>query len=301
VSQPLRIAHVTDIHWFEPPSFWDFAPRRLLGSLNLYMLGRRHEFDERVQTELVVHLRETRPDLVLITGDLTAQALPSEFAKAHKALAPLLEEVPTLVIPGNHDMYTPGAVRGRWFEKTFGPWGGTRRASGLVRLDVGPITALGLDPNRPTILHASGYIPDRQLEGLEQELALDEMEGRTIVLGLHYPPIDRHGVLYDDPAHGLRNAAALVKVLDRARHRPCLIACGHVHHGYRRDIALSDGSAVPVLNCGTSGQTHDPGRNRSASAGLYHVLDNQLVAIERFRHDGKRFVLEVGGAFTSGH
>jgi hypothetical protein len=170
-----------------------------------------------------------------------------------------------------------------------------------VRLDVGPITALGLDPNRPTILHASGYIPDRQLEGLEQELALDEMEGRTIVLGLHYPPIDRHGVLYDDPAHGLRNAAALVKVLDRARHRPCLIACGHVHHGYRRDIALSDGSAVPVLNCGTSGQTHDPGRNRSASAGLYHVLDNQLVAIERFRHDGKRFVLEVGGAFTSGH
>ena len=66
------------------------------------------------------------------------------------------------------------------------------------------------------------------------------------------------------------------------------------------DIPLSDGSSVPVLNCGTSGQTHDPHRNRSASAGLYHVQDNKLVAIERFMHDGERFVLEVGGAFTSG-
>jgi 3',5'-cyclic AMP phosphodiesterase CpdA len=301
----VRIAHATDIHWFVPPGWLDFAPRRVVGTMNLYAFGRRHEFDERVQDALVAHLVEEKPDLVLITGDLTAQALPAEFVKARKALDPLLIEVPTFVIPGNHDTYTPGAVRRQRFHENFGPWNGKKDPSGLVRFDleVGDqdrVTAFGLDPNRPTLMTASGWIPDAQLAALERALAEPDLVGRTVILATHYPPVDRRGDVYDGAAHGLRNARALIGVLDRSPVRPCLVACGHIHPGFRADIVLSDGARVPVVNCGTSGQSFQPERRRAAATAAYRVEGNTIVGVERWLHDGQRFVPEADGPFTSG-
>lgn len=300
----MRIAHATDIHWFVPPGWFDFAPRRVVGTVNLYARGRRHEFDERVQQGLVDHLREVKPDLVMITGDLTAQALPAEFAKARKTLDPLLAEIPAFVIPGNHDSYTPGVVRSRAFHQAFGAWNGTQDPSGLVRcdLEVGDdrVTLFGLDPNRATLMTASGRIPESQLAALARALDDPELEERTVLLATHYPPIDRLGEVYDGSTHGLRNARALIGVIDRARIRPCLVACGHIHHGFRSDIVLSDGVRVPVVNCGTSGQSWQPERQRSAATAIYEVAGNRIVSVRRWLHDGKSFVDEPGGAWASG-
>ncbi|MEQ1504120.1 MAG: metallophosphoesterase [Myxococcota bacterium] len=295
----VRIAHATDIHWFVPPSWGDFAPRRVIGTLNLYARGRRHEFDDQVQDALVAHLRSLAPDLVLITGDLTAQALRSEFAKALKALSPLLDTVPTLILRGNHDAYTPGAERLRLFANTFGAWSGQADASGVVRVDVGDATVFGLDPNLPSLVTAVGQVPEAQLRSLEAQLADPALDGRSIVLGIHYPPVDRAGVPYDRQPHGLLNARALLGVLERAPHRPRLIACGHIHHGYKRDLVLSDGATISVVNCGTSGHSYQPDRGRAAAMALY-TLDGTQLTCDRWVHDGARFVPEPGGAWASG-
>src|SRR5512136_3015018 len=43
----------------------------------------------------------TRPDVLLVTGDLVDRGRPEEYARVRAALAPL--GLPTHVIPGNHD------------------------------------------------------------------------------------------------------------------------------------------------------------------------------------------------------
>ena len=91
LGSDVRIAHVTDIHWQTAPSLGELLDfKRALGSANLYLAGRRHHFPRTVQNALIRHLIALQPDLVLVTGDLTATALPDEFETARAELTPVL-------------------------------------------------------------------------------------------------------------------------------------------------------------------------------------------------------------------
>jgi len=48
-----------------------------------------------------LHALDPRPDLVLLSGDLVDEGTPPEYAKLRALLRGL--EIPSLVIPGNHD------------------------------------------------------------------------------------------------------------------------------------------------------------------------------------------------------
>lgn len=292
----MRIAHATDIHWFCPPSLRDATVKRALGTANLYLMRRRHHFDLAVQKALVDHLVGLAPDAVLITGDLTAQALDSEFLVAREHLAPVLDTLPTFIIPGNHDLYTPGAARDDRIGQHFGPW--MHRRDGLHRLDLDDgVTVLGLDPNRPTWVAAAGEVPEAQLEALATTLRDPELADRFIVLALHYPIVDRRNEVYDGRSHGLLNARALLDVLEAAPKRPDMVIHGHRHHGYRATLPVGD---IPSFNCGSSGYAHIPDEGRTAHMNVYTVEGRELVRIERFRYDGATFVPEPGGAYATG-
>ncbi|MCO4743653.1 MAG: metallophosphoesterase [Proteobacteria bacterium] len=293
----MRIAHLTDIHWQVPPTLSELSPKRVLGSVNLYVVGRHSHFTEAVQTSLVEHVVALAPDAVFITGDLTAQSLSSEFAKAREALQPILDAFPTLIIPGNHDVYTQGAQRSQRIRELFGEWMGLSEGP-VGRLDIGNVTLLGLDPNRPHLIHASGVVPNDQLAGLAAILADPSMQGRRILLGIHHPPVDRHGELYTRTHHGLINAQDLVDTLDAAPVRPDAILSGHVHHGFRSEMVLSD-AKIPVLDCGSSGYAWLPEQKRAAAMGLYD-LSGQDLGVSRYLHDGTGFAPEPGGAFATG-
>ena len=294
----MRIAHVTDVHWQTHPGLLDLcALRRILGSANLYLMGRRSRFDRGTQARLMRHLIELEPDMVIVTGDLTAQALVGEFELALSELRPVLEGRPSLVIPGNHDAYCPDALRDRRFHTHFGPW--MHPAGAISRLDHGAVTILGLDPNRPLLIRASGYVPEEQLEGLSQALADPELEGRCVVLALHYPILDRHGEVYDGPEHGLINANALIAVLKEAPVRPSWIVHGHEHHGYQVNLGGGD-FTIPSFDCGSSGAAYQPEKNRRAAMNVYTVRDGRLDQVERYMDDGSRFEPEPGGAYATG-
>ena len=285
----MRIAHATDIHWFVPPPLRRLPGKRSLGTAMLYGRGRRHHFDVAVQTALVQALVDVEPDVVLISGDLTAQALPEEFALAREALDPVLSALPTFMQHGNHDVYTGGSKRSGRMSKTFGAWMHLDQGP-VARMDLGPLTILGLDPCRPH-WSASGRVPPDQLHALRTLLDDPAMDERTIVLSQHYPVVNARGELYDNAYHGLRNADALQAVLREVRNRPAAIVHGHKHHGYQSAVPL--GGSVPdvmTINPGSSGYAHDPAKDRMAHFNVYTVQDGEVVDITRHRHDGSGFV-----------
>jgi 3',5'-cyclic AMP phosphodiesterase CpdA len=121
------VLHATDLHFLEHPTVLDVlsAPKRLIGCANLYLLGRSKRFSRSVQHRLVDTIAALKPDLLLLSGDLTCLALESEFVTARKALQPLLDNdgaFPTLILAGNHDAYTRGSVQQRLMQRYFGPW-----------------------------------------------------------------------------------------------------------------------------------------------------------------------------------
>jgi 3',5'-cyclic AMP phosphodiesterase CpdA len=291
----IRVVHATDIHWFVPPRLRQLASKRLIGSVNLYLRGRRHHFDDRVQDALVRSMLDAAADVVLISGDLTAQAIHREFELALAKLSPLLAR-PALVQAGNHDVYTRGSSTHDRIAQHFGPWL-HRRPDGLARLDLPGLTILGLDPNRPHPL-ASGRVPEAQLAALPAALA-DTRPDDAVILSLHYPILDRHGRLYDGWTHGLENASALVEVLRRSARKPTLIVHGHQHHGYRVALDLGD-VQVPIVDPGSGGYAYEPERDRAACFCVYTFEGPRLVEVERHRHTERGFAPEPGGAFATG-
>lgn len=281
----MRIAHATDIHWFVPPALSRLAGKRSFGTTSLYLRGRRHHFDPTVQQQLVRSLLDAEPDLVVLTGDLTAQALPEEFELARRTLDPLLQRLPTLVQNGNHDVYTGGAMREGRLAATFGPWLHRIGDDPIARVDLGEVTVLGLDPCRPH-WSASGRLPSDQLARLRQLLDDPALAERSVLLAQHYPVVNPIDEPYDNPYHGLRNARELMALLDGVKVRPLALLHGHKHHGYRARLP----NGTPTLNPGSSGYAHDPPRARAAHFNVYTVQDGTLADVTRFRHDGTTFV-----------
>lgn len=294
----MRIAHATDIHWMETPAASQLlSAKRFLGTLNLHLRGRAHHFDRAVQSALVQTIVDQEPDVVLITGDLTAMALPSEFETARRELDPILSRFPTFIIPGNHDVYTGGAARDKRIQELFSTWMGLDE-HGLGHLQLPGLTVVGLDPNRPHPVLSSGLVPADQLAALPAALAAAP-EDDFLVLALHYPVLSRKGAVYDGFEHGLRNASELIDVLRGSPRKPDIIIHGHKHHGFTVDLDLGDVS-VPIHNPGSSGYAHLPKTDRAGCFNIYETEGNTLRSVERFRFLGEGFAPETGGAYASG-
>lgn len=291
----IRVAHATDIHWFDPPDPCEWTPKRLLGLANLHLKGRRKHFDPEVQTALVRALSYVEPDVAIVSGDLTALATEAEFAIARAALQPLLDTVPTFVQPGNHDVYTREARRHDRIARFFGPW--LHRDGPIGHLRHPGLTVIGLDPCRPH-LTASGILPSDQLTALEAALGRTP-QGDRVLLTLHYPVVDRHNAPYEHWEHGLRNARALIDTLQRSARRPDAVIHGHVHHGYQARIQLAD-TSIPTFNPGSGGYGWMPDQDRAACFNVYALDHEGLQAVERYRYDGSAFRPEAGGAYQTG-
>lgn len=284
----MRFAHLTDLHCEAVPKAGELLNKRLLGSINLYMLGRSRHFSRATVEGLVEAVTAASPDLVFCTGDLTATATEAEYALAVELLAPLTDRFPFVVQPGNHDVYTDESV-GR-FAHFFGRWCEGGRFP-LVRR-AGPVDLVLVDT----------AIPDWLSRGRAADLAaLDEALAAGVGpawLLLHYPLRNRRGEPYGPSTRSLVNAAEVEAVI--ARHpRVRAVFHGHEHHGYRTEVPTPAGP-IPSLNPGASGYAWLPGRRRTAHFNLYEVKDDGSFTVERHAWDGQRFAPEAGGAYSTG-
>lgn len=156
---------------------------------------------------------DPRPDLVVISGDLTDCGLPEEYEELSRLLARL--PIPWALIPGNHDRRDallaafPEAADGDGFV-------------GFTR-DLGPLRLIGLDTVVPAASH--GALCADRLDALEAAL-VSRPEAPTLIF-MHHPPFEC-GIRHMDKI-ALQDGRKRLAEIVRAHPQVVRICCGHHH------------------------------------------------------------------------
>lgn len=182
----------------------------------------------------VAFLRAHRPaiDAVLMTGDLTNDGTPGQFAALRARLDPLA--MPVLPVMGNHDDRAA-------YRAAFAGWAGADGAADApVRYvhDLAAARVVVLDSQIPG--EPGGRLGEAQLAWLDDTLAA--APERPTLVAVHHPPFDT-GIDHMD-AMRLADGAALGAVL--ARHGQVeRVLAGHVHRPISRRFAGTVAMTAP--------------------------------------------------------
>lgn len=143
------------------------------------------------------------------------------------------------LVPGNHDVYTPGAARAQLFEKTFaselrsdtpdlcreGPYP-------IVRLLGSEAAIVALSSARVPLCPgvATGWVGEAQRAALAVILADPRLSKRAILVAVHHGPYRRNGKR-DRITHGLYDGPKVMSIL--AKGGALGLCHGHIHHRYQ--------------------------------------------------------------------
>ncbi|MBY4897150.1 metallophosphoesterase [Cupriavidus sp. AU9028] len=186
--------------------------------------------------------RSLAPDLVVLSGDVTQRARRGQFSAARAFLAGLA--VPTLVIPGNHDIPLFNVAA-----RIFTPYGGFKRALGAALEPVFSnerVLAIGVNTTRPS-RHKNGVVSPAQIERVCARLRQAGDEQLRVVV-VHQPV---RAIVESDTSNLLIGRdAAVAAWVDAGMD---VVLGGHIHLPYvvplsgpssRRAWAIQAGTAV---------------------------------------------------------
>lgn len=230
--------HLAPLPAFSPLAL---ANKRITGYLH-WVLSRKDRLDRGTMAALVRHLKQAKPDLIAVTGDLVNLALPAEIDRSAGWLASLGPPDRVAAIPGNHDAYVPGALAlcmKAWGDYARGerlgdaPFPYIRRKNEIAL--VGCSSAVATPP-----LIAAGVFDTGQAERLEQALLRLGEENLFRVAMIHHPPQP------EAQSHrlGLKGAELFRLAVERAGAE--LILHGHLHESVVSAIPGPAGE-VPVI------------------------------------------------------
>lgn len=175
-----------------------------------------------------------RPDVVVMTGDLTECGLAPEYRMLDSMIRRLLP-MPVLVIPGNHD-------RRAEFRDTLGYLRGVTEGGDFIHyvVDDLPVRLVMLDSVVPGYGH--GALDGGRLEWLDRALA--NAPERPTIVALHHPPF-LCGIRHMDKIN-MWDSAAFTTVI--ARHPQVeRIICGHHHRPITARVAHAIASIAPSI------------------------------------------------------
>lgn len=281
----MRFLHCSDVHItadYRAIPFLRLGWRRWIALGELTMGGRAAAYADapQVLASIVRDFERHGGDHLILSGDLTAYALEEEFRGAAEALGGLVDDpLRCTVIPGNHDVYTPGSRKEARFERYFG---------GLIQSDLpelcaeGPFPFVRLLGDQAAVIGLSsarvpavpgmsfGVIGKRQLQALEQLVAHPKVKDRAVLVAVHHAPLDRDGGK-DKLHHGLVDGSALFKIIAGPRFA---VLHGHIHKRYYHPA--------------TSRQPHTFGAGSSTQLGkegywVIEVEDGRIVGAQSHR------------------
>ncbi len=184
-----------------------------------------HEWDAARYREAIALANSTRPDLVLVGGDMVDDpSSEDQYREFMEVTHSLDSDIPMRWVPGNHDIAADTVVPTRssiaQYRDAFGP--------DYYAFDFGPIRFIAL--NTVVIDHPE-QVPEEwtaQLAFLEAELHDADVAGRrAIILGHH--PLFKHAPDEEDDYWNLPLERRSV-ILDLIRrHRVPLALAGHWH------------------------------------------------------------------------
>ncbi len=226
-----------------------------------------------------------KPDLVLLSGDLTQRARHREF-EACRQLLKQLAPVPVLAVPGNHDL----PLFNVW-HRFRAPYAGFRRVFGWELEPVyehPDVLVLGVNTTHPK-RHVDGVFEAAAVERLAKRLSASRAPLKLVV-GHH--PVD--AVLASDEANIAQGAELAMRRWSEAGMQ--LYLAGHIHYPFfapvsRRYPELS--KHVWTLQAGTafSSRTRDGKPN---SFNLIESCHNQRqLQLGRWDYD------RLSGAFAA--
>lgn len=163
-----------------------------------------------------------RPDALLVSGDLTDNGAPEEYARVRELLAPL--DLEPHVLPGNHDLRGP-------LRAAFGLPGRAEEPVSYA-VDLGPLRLVCVDSIIPGA--EGGALDGGRAEWLD--LALAEDREKPTVVALHHPPLITDLPTFEEIGLASEGRAALAEVLGR-HPQVARVVAGHVHRPMVAELA----------------------------------------------------------------
>jgi 3',5'-cyclic AMP phosphodiesterase CpdA len=260
----MKILHLSDLHFqTEYPfrSWLSLGWRRIAAQAEFGLLGRGKLFARvgEVVAQILAAAERLGVEHLVVSGDLTALALPQEFEAAREALSSWSDRM--TIVPGNHDRYTPAAARDAAFERAFDaalrsdlPEHRAEGAFPTVRLLGEEVAVVGLSSARVPLFPgiAAGFVGTRQREALARILADRRVRDRAVLVAVHHAPL-RPSARADFPTHGLLDGG---KILALAATAGVFALChGHIHERYR----LAGPGRLSLFCAGSSTQAGQEG------------------------------------------
>lgn len=234
---------------------------------------------------LVEITSELRPDVLVVSGDLTQRARRAQFEAAGEFLGRLA--CPRrVIVPGNHDV----PLWNVW-KRFLGP---RSRFDRYITRDTYPATVddtlavVGLDTTR-SLTVANGRVNARQLDEVARRFR-GAPSAALRVLTCHHPFVLPEGLPSRKRAG--RSDMALAALVE---HQVDLLLTGHRHVPWVSQL----GTALPTVHAGTTTSTRTRGAGNSFNE---IVVEKTRVTVRRFcwRPDQERFVLEPGALHEMG-
>ncbi|MAX23566.1 MAG: hypothetical protein CMJ19_03590 [Phycisphaeraceae bacterium] len=236
-----RVVLIGDIHcyqlWVAP---WKLLGKRVLGQINLWKSRRKrfksHRLDDVVQKAITLD-----PQMLLLSGDFSTTAIPSEFQEAVSKLKPLADHVQqVLAVPGNHDVYTFSSHRAQLARQFAGDWMPEKFPAML------PVTpcwsVLMVDSAVPRMISSRGEMAIQQQDAIIRLLDTTP-DGHGVIVLCHYAVGNPPAFSRMKHNHQLAQQQALIDILTRSAKRLKIIFDhGHVHYpwAWPRDEGFFD-------------------------------------------------------------
>lgn len=216
-----RIVHISDVH---------------VGDADQALLKRASEA-----------IAELKPNLVVLSGDVTQAGRRREFAEAATYLATM--PAPIVAAPGNHDapVFDPLARIAQPYRRfnrlpVVDRWFSADKTAGVAAISTAAAIQARLDWSQGVY----------RLPALRAALAASEACRWRIVVA-HHPPITHEGALVRSDARRGLEALEILKQQERT-----LLLCGHAH-GFKMAPLGSPSSAFFVAPSLASGRPRDGG------------------------------------------
>lgn len=245
---------------------------------------------EAIVDVLVSEVNEAGVDLVAVSGDLTQRARPREFEPAVEMLGRF--EAPTLVVPGNHDVYP-------WWRPIARLFHPLRRYRRYITDDLAPhfeengVAVLGISSAHGRTVKG-GRITAGDLDGIRSYFGgLDEHVFKVLVIHHHLTKIQALG------RHDVARRAQ--KALDTASDVGVnLILCGHLHISHIEPVEIIPGEQrIVIVSAGTA--TSSRGRKSNRETNFYNLIEvgAETFGIEERIYDpsARRFIAESTTTF----
>jgi 3',5'-cyclic AMP phosphodiesterase CpdA len=191
-----------------------------------------YRYSEELKNNLLFQVMDENPDLIIVSGDITAQGYSDEYIKANEFINELKSISKVYPVPGNHDACNVGL-------KQFKKYIGHRK---FIHQDINNrLVIIGLDSSEPDI--HDGQIGIDQREWLIKKLKKISEDMRIFVTFHHHLlPIPQTG----RERNILLDAGDIIKILMEYKVDAVLNGHKHVPHAWMLEklITINSGTAT---------------------------------------------------------